>query len=111
MVNTPTIPDLTGYATETWVGNQGYLTQHQDISGKANSADLATVATTGDYDDLINKPTIPVLPILATVATSGSYNDLTNKPTIPEASQNYAPFITLQNSHNVFKAGIPKLML
>lgn len=26
---------------------------------KANSADLAAVATTGDYDDLINKPTIP----------------------------------------------------
>lgn len=35
------------------------LTQHQDISGKANSADLATVATSGDYDDLTNKPTIP----------------------------------------------------
>jgi hypothetical protein len=26
---------------------------------KADTADLATVATTGDYDDLINKPTIP----------------------------------------------------
>ena len=36
-----------------------YLTQHQDISGKANSADLAAVATSGDYDDLLNKPTIP----------------------------------------------------
>lgn len=42
-----------------------------------NKPSLATVATTGDYDDLTNKPT------LATVATSGSYNDLTNKPTIP----------------------------
>jgi hypothetical protein len=28
------------------------------LADKANSADLATVATTGDYDDLINKPTI-----------------------------------------------------
>ena len=37
----------------------GYLTQHQDISGKANVADLAAVATSGDYDDLLNKPTIP----------------------------------------------------
>lgn len=34
-----------------------YLTQHQDISGKANSADLATVATSGSYNDLSNKPT------------------------------------------------------
>ena len=33
-----------------------YLTSHQDISGKANSADLATVATTGSYADLLNKP-------------------------------------------------------
>lgn len=30
-----------------------------DIKAKANSADLATVATSGDYSDLDNKPTIP----------------------------------------------------
>ena len=28
--------DLTGYATEKWVREQGYLTEHQDISGKAD---------------------------------------------------------------------------
>lgn len=33
-----------------------YLTEHQDISGKANSADLATVATSGSYTDLSNIP-------------------------------------------------------
>lgn len=43
---------------------------------KANSADLATVATTWAYSDLSGTPT------LATVATSWSYNDLSNKPTI-----------------------------
>ena len=32
------------------------------LSAKANSADLATVATSGDYDDLSNKPTIPTVP-------------------------------------------------
>lgn len=32
------------------------------LSAKANSADLADVATSGDYDDLSNKPTIPVVP-------------------------------------------------
>ena len=41
--------------------------------------DLATVATSGDYDDLINKP-IP--PTLATVAYSGDYDDLTNPPSL-----------------------------
>lgn len=30
-----------------------------DIDGKANSADLATVATSGSYNDLDDKPTIP----------------------------------------------------
>lgn len=64
-------------------------------------SDLATVATTGSYDDLIDKPTIPAAqvnsdwnadsgvaqilnkPSLATVATSGAYSDLTGTPTIP----------------------------
>ena len=48
---------LTGYATETWVEQKGYLT---------------SVA----WGDITDKPT------LSTVATSGSYADLTNKPTI-----------------------------
>lgn len=32
------------------------------LSAKANTADLAEVATSGDYDDLTNKPTIPTVP-------------------------------------------------
>lgn len=35
------------------------LTAHQDISGKADKSSLATVATSGSYNDLSNKPTIP----------------------------------------------------
>ena len=76
------------------------------LAAKADRADLATVATSGSYNDLSNKPTIPAAqvnsdwnaatgvaqilnkPALATVATSGSYNDLTNKPTIPAAQVN-----------------------
>lgn len=64
---------------------------------------LATVATTGDYADLQNKPSIPAAqvnsdwnsssgvsqilnkPTLATVATTGDYDDLLNKPSIPAA--------------------------
>lgn len=61
-----------------FTNDAGYLTQHQDISGKANSSDLSTVATSGSYNDLSDKPD------LANVATSGSYEDLSNKPHIPE---------------------------
>ena len=32
--------DLTGYATEQWVQNQGYLKEHQDISGLATKTEL-----------------------------------------------------------------------
>lgn len=47
------------YITETELNAKGYLTEHQDISGKANISDLSTVATSGSYNDLTNKPTIP----------------------------------------------------
>ena len=49
---------LTGYATETWVEQKGYLTSVAwgDITGKPT---FATVATSGSYNDLIDKPTIP----------------------------------------------------
>lgn len=42
---------LSGYATETWVGQQGY----------ALASSLSTVATSGSYNDLTNKPTIPTV--------------------------------------------------
>ena len=36
-----------------------YLTAHQSLDGYAKTADLATVATSGSYNDLTDKPTIP----------------------------------------------------
>jgi hypothetical protein len=50
LTNKPTIPSLTGYATETFVTSRGYLTSSGTIS----------------YDDLSNKPTIPSLTGYAT---------------------------------------------
>ena len=70
------------------------------LNGKISQGTLATVATSGSYNDLSDKPTIPAAqvqsswtesdtsskayilgkPNLATVATSGSYNDLSNTP-------------------------------
>lgn len=48
------------------------------IGNKANTSDLAAVATSGSYNDLSNKPTL----------FSGSYNDLTNKPELFSGSYN-----------------------
>lgn len=47
------------YITNEELEAKGYLTEHQDISGKANISDLSTVATSGSYDDLLDKPSIP----------------------------------------------------
>lgn len=46
---------------------------YSEITGKPT---LSTVATSGSYNDLSNKPSL----------FSGSYNDLTDKPTIPSVS-------------------------
>ena len=43
--NKPTIPSLSGYATESWVGQQGYLTSHQDISGKEDKFEIVNVSS------------------------------------------------------------------
>lgn len=37
-------PDLTPYATKTWVEGKGYLTQHQDLSNYAKKTDIPSLA-------------------------------------------------------------------
>ena len=95
-----------------------------------NKPSLATVATSGSYSDLTNKPTIPDAQVnsdwnassgvseilhkpdlsvyaqsanLAAVATSGSYNDLQDKPTIPSA---YSAGTGIDITSNVISADI-----
>lgn len=58
MLNVPAKEDVPIKVSDL-TNDAGYLTQHQDISGKANSADLAAIATSGNYNDLNNTPSIP----------------------------------------------------
>jgi len=61
--------------------------QASAIALKANISSLSTVATSGDYADLLNKPVItPISLGLHSVATTGDYNDLSNLPTITGAT-------------------------
>ena len=65
-----------GTVSNTPEGSNGQTTpppQTEDLSEYAKKSELSTVATTGNYNDLNNKP-------LAAVAVSGDYNDLINKP-------------------------------
>ena len=72
------------------VQSGGVYTQ---LAGKADTADLATVATSGAYSDLSGAPQ------LAAVATSGAYSDLTGQPTIPTV--NDATLTIQKNGTNV----------
>ena len=114
--NTGTITGITMNGTSK--GTSGVvdlgtvITEHQSLAGYVQDTDLATVATTGDYADLTNKPVIPAAqvqsdwneadntskayiqnkPSLAAVATTGDYDDLSNKPTIPTVPTNVSAF-------------------
>lgn len=58
-----------------------------DLTPYAKTADLATVATSGDYDDLQNKPTIPAAQVQSDwlEADTSAKSYIQNKPTIPSA--------------------------
>lgn len=102
--------DANGDLTDSGSKASDFATATQ--GAKADTAvqpgSLAAVATSGDYDDLLYKPSIPAAPgtlntdnstaqttsssealsgavKLHKVSKTGSYNDLLNKPTIPAA--------------------------
>jgi hypothetical protein len=115
-----TIGDLALVSNNVWtrIANSG--TTVLSVNGKTGAvvltasdiSGLATVATSGSFNDLLNKPTPYSLPIattsslggvilqttaqqagnpssgtLATVATTGSYDDLLNLPTNPDVAR------------------------
>lgn len=90
-----TVSALNGYATETWVGQQGFLTNvtWDIITGKPT---FATVATSGSYNDLSDKPTIP---------TSSDYVDLTSTQTIT-GTKTFQNSVEVENTLYGVKMGV-----
>lgn len=103
--------DLSNVPTNisSFINDAGYLTEHQSLSNyytksetdnllddKADTSDLATVATSGDYNDLTNKPTIPDAQIQSdwnqTDTTAKDY--IKNKPNLTNnnGSLNIKPY-------------------
>lgn len=58
----PVVPTI----ISAFENDAGYLTQHQSLANYPKKTELANVATSGDYTDLINTPTIPSTEGLAT---------------------------------------------
>lgn len=55
-----------------------------EAKGYAVAADLATVATTGSYNDLSDKPTIPAAQVNSDWNASSGVAQILNKPSIPQ---------------------------
>lgn len=62
--------DLTGYATEEWVENKKYLTEHQDLSDYAKKTDIPTDYLTSIPDEYVTETEL---------ANKGYLTDVSNK--------------------------------
>lgn len=64
-----------------------------ELNAKANTASLAAVAFSGDYDDLDNKPTIPSAPVNADWNATSGLAEILNKPTNVSVFANDAGYL------------------
>ena len=86
----PEIPDIEVDTTAVTSGKAvGGLTVDATNKHKiiASAIDIPAEQVNADWNATSGKAKILNKPTLATVATSGSYNDLSNKPTIPAAAK------------------------
>jgi hypothetical protein len=77
----------TGGVGASWGSITGTLSNQTDLqtalNAKANTSSLATVATSGNYNDLTNKPTIPNAQVNSDWNATSGVAEILNKPTIP----------------------------
>jgi hypothetical protein len=77
----------TGGGGALWGSITGTLSNQTDLqtalNAKANTSSLATVATSGSYNDLTNKPTIPDAQVNSDWNATTGVSEILNKPTIP----------------------------
>lgn len=80
-----TLADVPAQVNSDWdaVSGAAEILNKPDLSIYATSASLATVATSGDYDDLTNKPTIPAAQVNSDWNAVSGVAEILNKPSIP----------------------------
>ena len=85
ILNKPTIPTTVAELSDS----SNYITTNNTIT--VNTITLANVATSGDYNDLTNTPTIPAAQVQSdwNVSDTSSKAYIVNKPTIPTVDQTY----------------------
>lgn len=68
--------DLTGYATEQWVQNQGYLTSHQSLNGYATEQWVGQQGYLTQHQDLSNYALSSQIPDVSGFKTESQINQL-----------------------------------
>ncbi len=89
LADKPTIPSITGLASETYVDNQIQLeTAARQSADTAILDQIGSIVTfSGDYNDLANKPNIPTVPTnVSNFVNDANYIDATQLPDL----SNYA---------------------
>ena len=88
---------------ETNPNDPGYIHNKPDLSIYAQSSSLATVATSGDYNDLSNTPTIPAAPVQSdwNESDNTTLSYILNKPDL----SNYATQSDLANKQDTLVSG------
>ena len=76
------------------------------LAEKADTSSLATVATTGSYNDLTNKPTIPAAQVNSDWNANSGVAQILNKPTIPTVNYDTEPTEGHGTGYTVTSAGI-----
>ena len=78
------------------------------LNAKVNSSDLAIVATTGSYTDLLNKPTIPSAQVNSDWNASSGVAEILNKPSLgTAAAANVTDFATAAQGNKADSAVQP----
>ena len=97
----PTIPTN----VSAFNNDAGYITKSvNDLTNYTLSSNLATVATSGSYNDLSNKPTIPVVDYPVTDVQVNGTSVVTNKVASLNSGKKYTHHLTLFNNSNVGSA-------
>ena len=94
LTDKPTIPDAQVQSDWAEADNTkvDFIKNKPDLSIYAQSSDLAAVATSGDYDDLINKPTIPAAQVNSDWNSNSGVSQILNKPYVPVYTENETPY-------------------
>ena len=94
LTDKPTIPDAQIQSDWNEADNTkvDYIKNKPDLSIYAQSSDLAAVATSGDYDDLLNKPTIPAAQVNSDWNSNSGVSQILNKPYVPVYTENETPY-------------------